>query len=198
MPKMRTIEIVRPRTKVLIVEDEGITALDIRTRLQKLGYTVTGVCASGEDVFRAMAEENKPELILMDIRIKGDIDGIKVSLQVQKEYDVPVVFLTAHSDPDTIERVKRAAPYGYVSKPFHGTSLATTMDIAVSKHRTEQELRRQRGLLTTILGNMADAVIVTDEAGAVQFMNSIAEVLSGWSLLRRRIDHSIRCYPSGI
>jgi two-component system, cell cycle sensor histidine kinase and response regulator CckA len=172
--------VARSCAKVLIVEDEGLIAFDIRTRLEKLGYIVTGVCASSDEVFRAIAAD-VPELILMDIRIKGDIDGIDVSRRVQIQYDVPVVFLTAHSDPKTIERVKEAGPYGYVSKPFHGMSLATTIDIAVSKHRAERELRRQRGLLTTILGNMAEAVIVTDQGGNVQFMNPVAEALSGWS-----------------
>src|ERR1700693_5876071 len=98
------------------------------------------------------------------------------------EYDVPVVFLTAHSDPKTIERVNQSAPYGYISKPFHAISLATTIDIALGKHRAERELRRQRGQLSAILGNMADAVIVADEAGNVQFMNPLAEVLSGCSI----------------
>lgn len=178
---MMVNEARRACAKVLIVEDEGLVALDIRTRLQKLGYTVTGVCASAEEAFRAIAEDG-PELILMDIRIKGDIDGIEVARLVQAEYDVPIVFLTAHSDSCTIERVKQAAPFGYVSKPFHATSLATTIDIALNKHRAERELRRQREQLSTILGNMADAVMVTDEGGKVQFMNPIAEVLCGWSI----------------
>jgi len=166
--------------KILIVEDEGIIAQHISTRLEKTGYEIAGIAGSAEEALLRVAELN-PALILMDIRIKGELDGIATAEKIRELFDIPVIFLTAHTDQQTIDRAKRTGAYGFLTKPVHQTSLATSIEMTLHKHRAESEVRRQRAWLETILGAMADGVAVIDNAGRVQFLNRPAEELTGWS-----------------
>lgn len=167
--------------KILIVEDEALTALNIETLLRELGYEVTGVSRSAEDALRRVSE-NTPTLVLMDIRISGEVDGIETARRILENHDIAVVFLTAASDVETMERAKQVGPFGYLVKPFHPLSLAVAIDIALNRHRTEKELRQQREWFSNVLRNMSEGVIVTDDAGKVVFMNPVAEKLTGWRL----------------
>jgi CheY-like chemotaxis protein len=139
---------------IFVVEDEGIIAHNIQSDLRKAGYRVAGVADSGLDALEQIAR-SRPDLILIDIRIRGDMDGIEVARRVQEQFDVPVVYLTAHSDMETLKRAKVTGPFGYLAKPVQQSSLSSSIEIALYKHRVESELRRQRAWLETILSHMA-------------------------------------------
>jgi len=105
------------KKKIFIVEDESIVSLEIQSRIKHLGYSVSGTAASGDDAIRKVIDL-RPDLILMDIRIKGEMDGIETAAEIKKIYEVPIIFLTAYADPATIQRAKITDPFGYIIKPF--------------------------------------------------------------------------------
>ncbi|MDA0524192.1 response regulator [Methanococcoides alaskense] len=127
------------QTKILIVEDEKIVALGIKKMLKNLGYLVPSIASSGEEAI-SKAEITFPDLILMDIMLKGDMDGLEAADKIRKSFDVPVVFLTAYSDDKILERAKRTKPYGYIIKPFEENSLHMTIELALRNYREEKEL----------------------------------------------------------
>ena len=165
--------------KVLVCEDERIVAREIQDRLIKLGYTVTAIVSSGEQAIQKAAEL-APDLVLMDIRIKGDMDGIETTREIQNAFDIPVIYLTAYADENTLERAKITEPFGYILKPFKEKELHATIEIALSKHRMERKLKEREQWLTTVLKSIGDAVISSDINGKVTFMNFVAEALTGW------------------
>ncbi len=124
--------------KILIVEDEAIVAKDISVCLEKIGYEVLGTVSKGEKVFD-LIKEIKPDLILMDIMLSGTMTGIEVSAEIKKNYDIPVVFLTAYADEKTISKAKVTEPYGYVIKPFKEIDLRTSIEMALYKFKKERE-----------------------------------------------------------
>ncbi|MBL4709858.1 MAG: response regulator [Flavobacteriales bacterium] len=126
------------KTKILIVEDEAIVAKDISVCLEKIGYQVLASFSKGEKAL-AFLEENTPDLVLMDIMLAGDISGIDASARIKKDYDIPVVFLTAYADEKTIARAKITEPYGYVIKPFKEIDLRTSIEMALYKFKKEKE-----------------------------------------------------------
>ncbi|MEW5949611.1 MAG: response regulator [Thermodesulfobacteriota bacterium] len=166
-------------TKILVVEDEGIVAEDIRGSLESLGYTVSAVVSSGQEAIKK-AEEYKPDLVLMDIVLKGEIDGIEAANQIHLCFNIPIVYLTAYADERTLDRAKVTEPLGYIVKPFEDRELRTTIEMALYKHKMENRLREREEWLSTTLGSIGDAVIATDARGHVRFMNPVAESLTGW------------------
>lgn len=126
------------KVKILIVEDEAIVARDIKVCLNKIGYEVLGSYSSGEKALEAI-EENQPELILMDIMLKGKMSGIDTSAVVKEKYGIPVVFLTAYADEKTISKAKVTEPYGYIIKPFKEIDLRTSIEMALYKFKKEKE-----------------------------------------------------------
>lgn len=164
--------------RILIVEDEVIVARTIASQLSQLGYIVTGTASSGK-VAIAKTLETQPELVLMDIILKGDMDGIATASHIREQLDVPIIFLTAYDD-DTLERAKITQPFGYIVKPFTTKDLRIAIEIGLLKHQLERELRENRDQLATLLNSMSDAVIATNEHGMVTFMNPAAEALTGW------------------
>lgn len=168
------------QTKILIVEDEAIVACDLERRLLKAGYTVPSIAASGEQALKSI-EQTSPDLILMDVHLEGSSDGIAVASEVRNRFHLPVVFLTAYADKDTLERAKAAEPYSYLVKPINHLNLSSTIEVALYKHRVEQELRKREAWLGTVLHFLADAVVVTDASGRIQFLNPHAELLTGWT-----------------
>jgi AmiR/NasT family two-component response regulator len=130
--------------RVLIVEDERIVAKDIQTTLFKQGYEVVGIASSGEQALELM-EAARPDIVLMDVMLDGDLDGIETATRINIRYDVPVVFLTALSNTAIIERAKLTNPYGYILKPFQEREIQIVIEMAVYKHQAEKQLRdRQR------------------------------------------------------
>ncbi len=169
------------RAKLLIVEDEGIVAFNIQRRLEGLGYSVVANVSSGEEAIQA-AGEICPDLVLMDIKLEGNVDGIEAAAQIRRRFQIPVVYLTAYTNEETLNRAKLTEPYGYILKPFEARDLATTIEVALYKHQMEQELREREQWLATTLKSIGDAVITTDAQGLVTFMNPVAEALTRWSL----------------
>ncbi|BDI15632.1 histidine kinase [Nostoc cf. commune SO-36] len=167
------------QVRILVVEDEVIVARTIASQLSQLGYIVTGTASSGKAAI-AKALETQPELILMDIILKGEMDGITTASKIREQLDVPVIYLTAYGDEHTLERAKITQPFGYVVKPFTTKDLKIAIEIAILKHQLESELRENRDQLATLLNSMSDAVIATNEQGTVTFMNPAAEALTGW------------------
>ncbi|MCD4807456.1 MAG: response regulator [Methanococcoides sp.] len=125
-------------TRILVVEDEAIVAMVIKKRLMDLGYVVSGVAATGTDAINKV-EGTFPDLVLMDIMLKGDMDGIEAAEEIRKRFSIPVIYLTAHSDENTLERAKLTEPYGYIIKPFTERDLSSNIEIAIHKHRREIE-----------------------------------------------------------
>jgi PAS domain S-box-containing protein len=165
--------------KVLIVEDELIVALELKSRLLDLGYAICGIVASGEEAVELTAMEN-PDLILMDINIKGAYDGVKTSEILKVDYDIPIIFITAFSDPKTLQRVKVSEPYGYIIKPFEERELHTAIEIALYKHNMEKKLRDSERRLSITLKSIGDGVIATNHEGIINYLNPAAEFLTGY------------------
>jgi PAS domain S-box-containing protein len=165
-------------TQILIVEDESIVAEDIKSTVQKMGYSVAAVVSSGEDAVRK-AEEKKPNLILMDIMLRGKMNGIEAAGQIRSAFNIPVIYLTAYADEKIIEDAKLTEPFGYITKPFENRELHSSIEMALYKHKIENSLRESRAWLSAILGSITDAVVATDINGHVIFMNSVAEKMTG-------------------
>src|ERR1035438_308824 len=132
-------EIKSPVT-ILIVEDEKIVAMDIAGGLKSAGYLVSGIVSSGKEAID-LVEKNPPDLILMDIRIKGDIDGIQTAEIIQGHHDIPIVYLTAFADENTLSRARITAPYGYIIKPFDKKTAHTMIEIRSEERRVGKECR---------------------------------------------------------
>jgi two-component system cell cycle sensor histidine kinase/response regulator CckA len=166
--------------RILVVEDERLLAEELRERLESIGATVVGSVVSGEQAI-ATAEQLRPDLVLMDIRLKGEMDGIEAATRIIRTVGTPIVFLTAHSDHNTVERAKAASPYGYILKPLQEHELRVTLSLALHRCRLERELRASEQRFLTTLSSIGDAVIATDVHGRVTFVNPVAERLTGWS-----------------
>jgi two-component system cell cycle sensor histidine kinase/response regulator CckA len=167
------------RTRILLVEDEAIIALDLKQRLEGLGYEVTGIASSGAQAM-ALAETTAPTLVFMDITIQGPIDGIETATQLSRRRDVPIVFLTAHTDSGTIQRAKAAKPYGYLVKPFDERELATTIEMAVYRHTSEAEARLLQHAIES--ANVGIVVAKTHEALLpISLSNAAFEAMTGYA-----------------
>ncbi|MBD3285100.1 response regulator, partial [candidate division WOR-3 bacterium] len=129
---------MKPEINIFIVEDEGVVAKDIKASLVDLGYSVCGITSSGEEAI-GMIDELKPDLVLMDIRLEGELDGIQTTEIVHKRFRIPVVYLTAYADKPTLERAKLSGPFGYIVKPFEDRDLEIAVEMALFKHRMERE-----------------------------------------------------------
>jgi PAS domain S-box-containing protein len=164
----------------MVVEDEKIIANDISYSLEILGYHVVASVAYGEEAV-LRASELRPHLILMDIRLKGEMDGISAARQIQALLDIPVIYLTAMADEQTLQRAKLTEPFGYLLKPFDDQELRITIEIALYRHKLEQKLKANERWLSTTLQSIGEGVITTDPEGRINFMNPRAEALTGWS-----------------
>jgi len=163
-------------SRILIVEDEVVIAMEIEALLQQMGYEVAGQAVRGEEAVGLAAQE-RPDLVLMDIRLKGEMDGIAAAEAIYRLYKIPVIFLTAHSDPVTLERAMKTQPYGYILKPFRKNELFTAIEIALYKHRAltaEQGLQRELFKLHVI-----DHVTQYDIYNKILALSGYLEILGG-------------------
>lgn len=165
--------------QILVVEDEFIVAEHIRRVLQNLGYSVCSMASSGKKAILE-AEEKRPDLVLMDIVLQGEMDGIETASQIRSRFDIPVLYLTAFSDEKILGRAKITEPYGYIIKPFTERELHINIEIALYKHKIEKELKEKNQWLSAVIKGIGDAVIATDPEGKIKLMNPIAEALTGW------------------
>ena len=188
------------RVRILVVEDELIIAKGIERRLKALGYSVTDTVASGEEAVTS-ALDTLPDLVLMDICLQGKMDGVTAAERIRSTADIPVVYLTAYADPDSLNRAKVTEPFGYIIKPFQDFTLKSSIEMALYKHRMESRLRRSEQWLATTLRSIGDAVIATDREGKVTFMNPVAQKLTGWreeEAIGRELAEVFKCRQEGM
>ncbi len=140
------------KVNVLVVEDESIVSKDIQYSLKKLGYNVIGAAATGEKAIE-LATELKPDIILMDIMLKGDITGIEASAEIKEKLQIPIIFLTAYADESTLAKAKVTEPYAYIIKPFKEIDLHTSIEMALYKHGKELEILKERDMLYSVVEN---------------------------------------------
>jgi PAS domain S-box-containing protein len=179
---------------ILVVEDEAIIAEDIGTSLRNLGYSVAGIASTGEEAV-AKARDLHPSLVLMDIMLQGEMDGVEAAERILRQCNVPVVYLTAHTDDNTFRRAKLTEPYSYVIKPYEEKELQIAIEMALYNHEVKTKLRRVENWFATALKSLGDAVIATDRDGAVTYMNPMAEGITGWSrreLFGRQLSEVVR------
>jgi PAS domain S-box-containing protein len=165
--------------KILIVEDEAVIAKDLQWRLEGMGYDVPLTVANGEEAVDKATEIN-PDLVLMDIVLIGQMDGIEAAEQIRSKADIPVIYLTAYADEQTFERAKVTEPFGYLIKPIRDKELHISIEMALYQHSMEKKLRESKKLLSTVLNSTNDGVITTCAKGRVTYMNPAAEKLTGW------------------
>ena len=165
--------------QILIVEDDSDVVGYIEHLLKSLGYAVCAVVSSGEAAMQKAAEVH-PDLALIDMMLASDMDGIAVAEQMRARFNIPVVYLTAYVDQRLLQRAKIVEPFGYVLKPFAERRLHLNIEIALYRHEMERKFKESEQWLSTILRSIGEGVIATDENGRVQFINSVAEDLTGW------------------
>lgn len=166
--------------KILIVEDQNIVALDIQNRLKSLNYVVTGTASSGAGAVKK-AEETKPDLVLMDIMLKGDMDGVEAAEEIRYRFGIPVVYLTAYADSNTLQRAKITEPFGYILKPFQEKELQSTIEMALYRHKMENQLKEREVNFYNTLKSLDQGIIITDIKGNINFINSIVQDIFGWN-----------------
>jgi two-component system, cell cycle sensor histidine kinase and response regulator CckA len=167
------------RARIMIVEDESIVAEDMKAVLEGFGYAVPAIAFSGEEAVKK-AIDIPPDLVLMDIVLKGSMSGMEAVERIRAHADIPVVYVTAYADDNTVRRAKITEPFGYILKPFDARELQTAIEIALYRHQMEKRVKESEQWLATTLRSIGDAVMATDAEGRVTFMNPMAEALTGW------------------
>ena len=169
--------------RLLVVEDEIITARDLQDSLEELGYDVPDIASSGGEALD-LAAALQPDLVLMDINLGADRrDGVEIARELRERFGLPVIYLTAYADQATLARASMTAPLGYLTKPFERRELHATIQMALVKRQMDEQLRQSESWYSTSLSCIGDGVIATDAAGKVKFVNPVAETLTGWSHL---------------
>ncbi len=167
------------KKQILVVEDESIIAEDLRESLISLGYAVPSVESSGEKAIKKI-EDSRPDLVLMDIVLQGQKDGIETAKEVHDRFDIPVLYITSYSDEHILERAKITEPYCYIIKPFRERELRINIEIAIYKHQMEKKLKESEYWLASTIKNLGEAVISTDKGGLIKTMNPSAEAMTAW------------------
>ncbi len=163
---------------ILIVEDEKIIAEDIKNTLVKFNYKVSEIVASGEKAIQK-AEETKPDLILMDIMIEGNMNGIEAARRIYRDFEIPIIFLTAYADDKILEQAAESSPFGYLIKPFEDRELRATIEMAFYKSKMELALRKNRNFLLKVIDTVPNNIFVKDKSGKYLMVNnSVAELFN--------------------
>jgi len=168
------------KTRILVVEDESIVAKDIQKSLEKLGYEVPATASSAASAYEKL-EEIQPDLVFLDIKLKGEEDGIHIAEHIREKYNIPVIFLTSYVDQITLDRAKVTEPYGYIVKPFNESDLKTTVEMALFKFSRDREMRENHHRLENALARVEESICVVDTDGRVSYLNEKAENLLGYS-----------------
>lgn len=166
--------------RILIVEDDRIVARDIQHQLSRMGHVVVGMSSSGEDAVR-LACSQQPDLVLMDIRLEGEMDGIEAARRIRDAHRIPIVFLTAYANDEVVHRASLTEPFGYLLKPFEEPQMRTVIQMALFKHASDTKLRISERRYAATLASIRDGVILCDRDGRVDFMNRAAETMTGWT-----------------
>ncbi|NDC82194.1 hybrid sensor histidine kinase/response regulator [bacterium] len=166
--------------RVLIVEDEAIVAKDLEFRLIDMGYEIVGSASTGSDAVQ-LATECHPDIILMDIHLRGSMDGIETARIIKETLDLPVVYLTAFADAATLDRAKLTDPFGYILKPFDERMLQISIEIAYHKYQSNRYIISREKWIESVLNSINSAVIATDPTGRISYINPAAESIVGVS-----------------
>jgi PAS domain S-box-containing protein len=169
-------------SKIFIVEDSFIVSIHLQKTLQNEGYNVVGIADSGEKALDEI-EQVKPDLVLMDIMLDGKMDGIQAATIIREKMSIPVVFITALTDKETIQRAKVAEPYGYLNKPFEDRDIFTVIEMALYKGDIEKKLRQSEKKFYSTLKSISDGVLTIDNSGGIMYANPSAEAMIGTALV---------------
>lgn len=178
------------KNNILIVEDEPIIAMEISERLQQCGYSIAGISPNSKDALTKFNNGNI-DLILLDISLRGEQNGIEFAEIVRQSSDVPIIYLTAYSDDETIAKAKLTQPSAFIKKPFNLKDLETSIDLTLYKYEMEHKLKENEQLLNHTLNGISDAIITTNKSGLINYTNASAEQLTGYTkeeMIGRRID----------
>jgi PAS domain S-box-containing protein len=167
------------KIRILIVEDESLVARDIENMIMSLGYEASGIANTGDEAVEKAAR-SRPDLVLMDVIIKGNLDGIAAAEKIWDSFHIPVIYVTAYADEQTLKRAKTTEPFGYILKPFDERELKVAIEMAFYKSQMGLKLREREEWLSALLKSIGDGVIATDKSGRITFMNPLAEKLTGW------------------
>jgi PAS domain S-box-containing protein len=166
--------------RILVVEDEAIIAADLAETLGSLGYDVVATVDTAEDAI-VMAADQAPDIVLMDVRLAGAIDGIQAAATIKQRADIPVIFLTAYSDDETLTRAIDIAPLAYLVKPFRASELRCAIELALHNHALDRRLQEREHWLAATIRSIGDAVAATDPGHRVTSLNPVAQALTGWT-----------------
>jgi PAS domain S-box-containing protein/putative nucleotidyltransferase with HDIG domain len=175
--------------KILLVEDEKTTSVLIQKYIRDSGYSLTAAVEKGEEAFNSIRTE-EPHLILMDITLEGEMDGIESAEKINSIHDIPIIFITSSADQATIERAIISNPYGYIIKPIDKKELKAAIEMAFLRYEMDKKLKENEQKFSTILNSIADGVIVADSQGKVNYMNPVAEEITKYSL-NEKTGHNI-------
>lgn len=164
--------------RILIVEDELIVAMDIRNTLEHYGFVVAGQTDRGEDAI-IKARDLRPDLILMDINLRGVLDGIEAAIQIRTQFNLPVIFLTAFGNSTMVERARLAEPFAYIFKPFDERELVSNIEMALHKHEMERKVRASEDKFRSVIQHSSDGIVLADKQGNLIEWNRAAERISG-------------------
>jgi PAS domain S-box-containing protein len=164
---------------ILIVEHNRSVAQELHERLEELGYRVAGIACTGEEAIDK-TKQLHPSIVMMNMRLKGKLDAIRIGSQIRDQYDTPVIYMIDYGSQATIRRVGATGPFGYVFQPLEEKQIFATIEIAMIRHQLESKLRQSRQWLNTTLTSIGDGVIATDEQGLVRFINPMAAQHTGW------------------
>src|SRR3990172_7044133 len=168
------------KTKILIVEDEKLVGMDVRENLQDMGFFVTALVDNSEKAIESI-KLLKPDIVIMDIIINGNMDGIETADIIRKDYGIPVIFTSANNDDYTLLKAKKVQPYSFLVKPVNPRELFIAVEIAVYKSNMEEELRESKEWFEMTLKSISDGIITVNNKGIVTFINQSAQILTGWS-----------------
>lgn len=167
------------KTRILVVEDESIVAKDIQNTLIRLGYDVPATASNATSALEKI-EQYEPDLVFLDIKLKGDVDGIQIAEHIKNTRNIPVIFLTSFVDKATLDRAKVTEPYGYLVKPFNENDLNSTIEMALYKYGKDKERRESLELYENTLTNIEDSIVIVDNALHITYINQTAEELVGY------------------
>lgn len=165
--------------KILIVEDDAITALGLRRMLENLKYDVVAIARSGSETLE-LSDKMRPDIVLMDIVLEGSIDGIETAGRIRKSFDIPVVYITSSTDQQTLERAKKTEPYGYIIKPVSMNELYSTIETVLYRHRLGQKLKHSESLYRTLVETISHGIVEYNREGIVTFCNESFCAMTGY------------------
>lgn len=170
---------MKPNASILIVENDSVIASVEEWRLKKLGYTICGRATNGVDAL-ALVNEKKPDLVILDINLDGEMDGIEIAKVLDKQGNIPFIFITGHAEEAIVQRAKGTLQYGYIKKPFTDDDLRIGIDLALAKSRFIGHILTDNAMYEMVLNHLPVGVIIANNEGVVIYLNEYARLLTNW------------------